>query len=502
MELLRNILLISSCFLLIALAMYTGKNLKSIGIPGLFAMIVFFLVWILGDLIELNSSEFRWMLLGRNIEQIGVFFTPLCTLYFSIGYTANKKLLKFAYIISVIQIISVLLIFTDQYHHIMREAVFVQTNDLFGQSIAVISTKIGSVLVAFNFCITLIAIVNLMMFMRTLSAKLRRSLVLIIIGILGTFIIAAIHSTILTDLGINIPIPVLTLPCLLLMSYAVLRGGFLGVTPTIFNKVFEVIDQGIIVVDENGRVIEYNKRALELTDNMSHIGSLEMGSDILGFLFGNKSSFKKDFSIDDLPTELKSEQNNLYISLSHHKLEALREKLLGYVIVLTDDTSLKMRAEIDFLTGIYNREGMSNAFSDLKKQNESCCFISVMLIDMDDFKNINDTYGHFGGDVILKDFINIVRTILPGKNVLGRLGGDEFVVLLPVEITECLALAEDLRKRVAERIVQYLNFKIQYTVSMGIAGCPNSECDLTTLLYRADFALYKAKHHGKNSIGI
>ena len=502
MELLKNILLISCSFLLIALAFFTGKKLKLIGIPGLFAIIVFYLVWVIGNLIELNSSDFYWMLLGRNIEQIGVFFTPLSTLYFSIGYTANRKLLKFAYIISVVQVRSVLLIFTDQYHHIMRELVMVETDALFGNAIAVKTTTIGTVLVAFNFCIPLIAITNLIMFMRTISAKLRRSLVLIIISIIATFVISAIHFTVLSNLGINIPIPVLNLPCLVLWSYAVLRGGFLGVTPTVLEKVFEVIDQGIIVVNENGRVIEFNKRASELINDMSYSDGIRINSDILEFIYGVKSSDKESFPIDDLPGELKSIENNRYISLTHHELKALRGKLVGYVIVLTDITLLKSRAEIDYLTGIYNREGMANAFSDLQKQLKNSAYVSALVIDLDNFKTINDTYGHFGGDMILKDLVSTMQGFLPGKFVFGRLGGDEFVVLLPMELEEAAALAENLRKIVSDRIVQYLNSIIQYTISVGIGGCINNQCELVDLLHKADLALYKAKNDGKNLISV
>ena len=73
-------------------------------------------------------------------------------------------------------------------------------------------------------------------------------------------------------------------------------------------------------------------------------------------------------------------------------------------------------------------------------------------------------------------------------------------LLLSVGIEEALALAEDLRKCVAERTVSYLNNKIQYTISAGIACCPNNQYELTDLLKKADLALYKAKRHGKNSI--
>ncbi len=498
MQLLQNILLIASCFMLVALCTRTAANIRVVAMPALLAMILFFMVWVVGNLVEINAAGFTGMLWGRNLQQIGVFFTPLSTLYFSMDYTANRKLRKFAYAITVIQVVSVLLIFTDQHLHLMRESVALQADPVLGRALVVRSTRLGSALVAFNFCIPLIAVANLVLFTRTVSPRLRRPLWLIITSILVTFVVAAIQSTVLCEMGINIPIPVWNLPCVALLSYAVLRGGFIGVAPTAFNKVFEVIDQGIIVVDENGRVIEFNRPAAELMADVAQAGRLQTGADIGELLSGQGDAGEGAFSIDALPAELTSAARDRYISLARHALEAFSGKLVGYVIVLTDITLLKVRAEIDSLTGSYNREGLSNAFLDLQKHTEGETQLSAMIIDMDDFKSINDTYGHSGGDVILRDFVGTARDVLSERHYLGRLGGDEFVVVLAAENAVALALAERLRKRIAERSVPFLNHRIRYTVSIGVATCPTAECTLSVLLHRADLALYQAKHHGKN----
>lgn len=500
MSLLTNILLIASLFLSISLALRTGKNLKTTGMPALFAIIVFFSVWVGGNLIELNASDFQWMLWGRNIQQIGVFFTPLCTLFFSIDYTANSRLRRYAVVIAIVQIASVLLIFTDQYHHIMRESVALQPDAVLGQAVVVYSTKIGSMLVAFNFCIPLISMANLIAFARKVSTQLRRPLWLIIISMFMTFILALIQSTVINNLGIHIPIPVLNLPCLILFSYAVLNEGFVGVTPTALSKVFEVIDQGIIVVDVTGKVIEFNRRAHELMENMVSSCQLKTGSSIMEYIFANKSHIPNGFSVEGLPTELKNAQRNQYIALAYHALEAIKGKLIGYVLVLTDITLLKVRAEIDSLTGSYNREGLVNAFCDLQRDSEHMPFLSALIVDMDDFKMINDTYGHLGGDVILCDFVGVAQSLLSEKRFLGRLGGDEFVIILPTERNEASVLAEKLRQCVSTRAVQYLDQTIHYTISIGIASCKNEECVLSELLHKADLALYEAKHQGKNTV--
>ena len=500
MSLLTNILLIASFFLSIALVVRTGKSLATTGMPALFAIVVFFAVWVGGNLMELNASDFHWKLWGRNIQQIGVFFTPLFTLFFSIDYTANSRLRKYAYCISVVQVMSVLLIFTDQYHHIMRESVMLQPNAVLEQALVVHSSRIGSALVAFNFCIPLISIANLIAFSRKVSAQLRRPIWLIVISIFATFILALLQSTVLCNIGFNIPIPVLNLPCLMVFAYAVLKEGFVGVTPTALSKVFEVIDQGIIVVDEHGKVIEFNRRASELMENMSLTRRLKTGAGILDYIDANSAGNPTAFSVDALPNELKNTQRNQHIALAYHALETLKGKLIGYVLVLTDITLLKVRAEIDFLTGSYNREGLVNAFADLQRDVLRMPYLSALIVDMDDFKAINDTYGHLGGDVILCDFVGVVQSLLCERPFLGRLGGDEFVLILPTEISEATDMAEKLRQAVATRAVRYLDHTIHYTISIGIASCKNETCALSALLHKADMALYEAKRLGKNTV--
>ena len=237
-----------------------------------------------------------------------------------------------------------------------------------------------------------------MLFTRTVSAKLRRPLWLIILSILLTFVVATVQSTLLSDLGINIPIPVLNLPCIVLLSYAVLRSGFLGVAPTALNMVFEVIDQGIIVIDGAGKVVEHNRRASELMSDIAYADCLKMGSDISELMRdAPKSAGKKPFSIDNLPAELKNAQRSKYISLACHTLEKVGGKFIGHVLVLTDITLLKVRAEIDSLTGSYNREGLTSAFMDLQKNPESNPYVSAMIIDLDNFKTINGHIRPFWG---------------------------------------------------------------------------------------------------------
>lgn len=502
MAILQNILLLSSCLLLIALTVRTGRHMKVVGMPALFLLIVAYLVWVVGDLIEANSSAYQWILWGRNIQQIGVFLAPLFSLYFSVDYTANNALKKLAHVFTAVQVVSVLLIFTDQAHHIMRQSVSLVPDAVFGRALVVQSTQIGSALIAVNFCLLLMAVVNLIWFARKATDKLKRPLWIIIISLGATFFFTLMQATVLEELGIIIPIPVWNLPCLMLFSYAVLRNGFTGVAPTAYNKVFEVIEQGIIILDEYGDVIELNPRASELMADMDNPHAPAAGAAIMPYLLQGQAAVTEAFAADSIPAELRNRQRSRYLSVACHALEARKGKLLGYVIVLTDITLLKIRAEIDSLTGSFNREGLTSAFTDLQKDEAHYPYLSALIIDMDDFKSINDTYGHFEGDMILRDFARVAKDVLPAKHFLARLGGDEFVAILPVERQAAAAMADALRIRIAKRCVQHENHTIQYTISVGVASCVNGECTLSVLLHKADIALYEAKHQGKNTISV
>ena len=227
--------------------------------------------------------------------------------------------------------------------------------------------------------------------------------------------------------------------------------------------------------------------------------TLRVGMDVQECLPERAGESKAPFSPEGLPPELKNPRHQ-YLTLACHALEARPGKRVGFVLVLTDITPLKIRAEMDYLTGSYNREGLANAFADLLKSSDTIPCFSALILDLDNFKSINDTYGHLGGDVILCDFALVAQSLLSEKRFLGRLGGDEFVIILPAARDEAAALAEELRRRIHERVVPYLEYTIRYTVSIGIASCKNEECVLSELLHQADRALYEAKHQGKNAV--
>ena len=126
--------------------------------------------------------------------------------------------------------------------------------------------------------------------------------------------------------------------------------------------------------------------------------------------------------------------------------------------------------------------------------------LSLLMLDIDHFKVINDTHGHDVGDDALRVFSQNIQANLRDTDVAGRLGGEEFAVLLiETDITGALDLANRLRQAVTDIHLAAGDREVRYTVSIGVSGLEPDEC-VERLLHRADVALYEAKRKGRNSV--
>jgi diguanylate cyclase (GGDEF)-like protein len=160
-------------------------------------------------------------------------------------------------------------------------------------------------------------------------------------------------------------------------------------------------------------------------------------------------------------------------------------------------------ATTDSLTAVYNRRTFKElAEPQLSRSRRAEMPVSLLMLDLDHFKRINDTYGHLGGDDVLKAFAALVRSCLRKEDLLARYGGEEFVVLLPsASQAQALSLGERIREGVAARSFDANGHLVRVTVSIGIASEGGDTLpSLEAMLGRADEALYQAKNEGRNRV--
>ena len=234
-------------------------------------------------------------------------------------------------------------------------------------------------------------------------------------------------------------------------------------------------------------------------------------------LFIEKSNYFSTENCNNWVEEImQREDNNRVVVMKNKKNEEIIFRVniksfmfhtKHFVVSFTDITDLKnytyelqYQATHDNLTKLYNRQKLNSEIEkEIVRENRYQHGLSLMMLDIDKFKIVNDTYGHDVGDIVLKDLSNIIVESIRSTDYACRWGGEEFLVLLPeTTLTESLTVAEHIR----ENIEKYSNPSIpqKITISIGVAQFEVEKDDAATFVKKVDIAMYKAKTTGRNKV--
>jgi diguanylate cyclase (GGDEF)-like protein/PAS domain S-box-containing protein len=184
---------------------------------------------------------------------------------------------------------------------------------------------------------------------------------------------------------------------------------------------------------------------------------------------------------------------------------------IGYLYIYRDVTPRKRHerelwqlATTDSLTGLLNRRAF---FEQLERERNRLARYqgeaSILMLDIDHFKRVNDTYGHAAGDMMLRHVVMLTNDLLRESDIFGRLGGEEFAILLPATPREgALGIGERIRATLELHPLAYNDNQIPITISIGLSIMTTEDINTEQALSRADRALYAAKRHGRNRVEI
>jgi diguanylate cyclase (GGDEF)-like protein len=316
----------------------------------------------------------------------------------------------------------------------------------------------------------------------------------------------------------------------LLCYYSLFRYKFLDIIPVAREKLFESINDPVIVIDHSGRIVDLNKKALELVVTNE---TQDLSDGIVGKSFQIIfSSWPELGSIVEEDGDMQTRcthSNEGIIKYYHIRISGINGVAGipgGKIIVLRDITeieiafqmvrdsrkalhennlqlaeanrTLKEKSITDSLTGIYNHEFIINMLeSYIQKTGPEKMRLSLIMLDLDYFKNINDRYGHLTGDRVLREVSQSIRNSIRINDHVGRYGGEEFLVILPrTEIKECRVIAERIRYNLEK--IDFPEKGLVVTASLGLAEYNGEE--ISEFIHRADLNLLKTKNKGRNTI--
>ncbi len=466
-------------------------------------------VYCFGAAFGLISTTLEQMTFWTVIQYAGMpFSAPLGLLFimYFLGKNITKRL--FAALL-VIPFISFIMVATNHWHH-LHYRVF-EVDPVLG--FPYIYQEIGIWYVihgVFTFASMFVAFLLALSHWKETARVYRPQIFSLVIGQLVPMLTAFLYLIGFAPQGID-PVPMVLWVSSLLYLWAIHSSRMFSIMPIAKDTIFNSINDGVMVLDESCRLIEFNH------------GSRSM------FPLLNKSMFGMDFnkvwfelSGDSFPFPLETSVVTKELKLTidgSERIYQVRTSALhhannrnGLLVIFTEITELKMlqlklehQAYYDELTQIFNRRAFFQmAEQDFAAAQKVSSPFTIILMDIDHFKSVNDTYGHSVGDQVLMHVAKACEKQLVEGMIFARYGGEEFVLsLMGCTAYEGEKLADQLRKHIAAQPLLTPEGVLTVTLSFGVAeAAEDPEETLNQLLIKADKALYSAKREGRNQVQV
>jgi diguanylate cyclase (GGDEF)-like protein len=469
------------------------------------AMSLFFTIYLFGYLMELNSLTLEQMYFWNQVQYLTLPFFPALWLIVSLLYTNNSATLRPLNIAAIFAIpfVTFVMRLTNDYHNLYYRSYSLHA--ILGLNVMQLEKGpwylIHSGYLALVFFLTTYLYLN---YARKNAHSTMAQYVLIIIAIALPYL--GLTLIVVNAGNIGLDYTALLMPfTLFLLALAIFKYDFLKLKTIARETVFEKSADAMILLNTNNLLIDYNPAASkifkELKANLIGESIYRILKSYPDFLNIYKSGQIKDLAL----------RNGKSYEVKVTKTEKDALKTFGYLISLTDVTDRNLAREklvqlatTDELTGLYNRrhfmELASQEFARAERYDE---LFSLIMIDIDHFKTLNDTFGHSGGDATLREFGLQLKCFFRKTDIAGRLGGEEFAILIPkLNLEDSYALAERFRKEIVQSKFIYENQEISFTISLGVATYSSELESFEQLVKLADQGLYKAKDGGRNCTRI
>ena len=457
---------------------------------------------------ELASISLEQVQFWLKMEYLALPFIPVFVLIMCFEYVGQKLKQRIYYVLFIVPILTIFMLNTNDLHHLYYTSMKL-SND--GPS-PILELEYGPwfyIHSIFVYLCLMIAIIVLLMQLKKSQFRFRVQVLLMAIGLIIPILAGCLYLNGLTPYGIDLG-PVSMSITFIFHGVALLSFQMFHVSPIVRDKVFESMKEGVIVLNQNGAIVDYNKAILKVIPMLDFRDVGKLLTDLLGkgsplaeiIYDGRECDYK--ICIDDKIT---------YFHISFSSIKNKKNLHLGKIITFADVTErvymqekLKQLASMDGLTQVLNRTFfMKKAEILIDELAGTGGDVSVIMFDIDHFKKVNDTFGHEAGDIVLAHVTSIVRENIRVTDVIGRYGGEEFILCMPnTSLQEAYEIADLIRENIFAKRTTINGKDIYITSSFGISNTPIEAGDnsglLQVLIRQADQALYEAKENGRNCV--
>lgn len=495
------------------------------------------LVWCIGAIGEVAANDLYYFnSFIQTCNYLGIALVSVFVLLLGIVFANSRITITWSYaLLFILPIGSAIAVATNESHHLFMRAF----------SIIIKDTLIGPLMIVhYIYCYVYIVIGMgyLIKYAVNNSGIFSKQAIALVTGI---GISLAVNVLVLFGMvpgGCYSTIPSIVIP-IILMGAATVKLDMFNIVPIALQKVVDHISDGFIVIDENRKIIDFNK-----TVKQSFCGNHEIrrSQDFKEFMESLKienlnisklldyiemSAEKKDSISFDTSIKFKNVIHYFNIEVTPMFND---DKYLGTIVLFRNTTKyiknlqmvkdyqlllennlekmtidkqellvrsaiMENMSKVDALTDMYNHRTFQEYFDTIIEQvSRADRSLQLAILDIDDFKKINDTFGHSVGDIILKRIASKIKTMVTAEDITARYGGEEFAVILTNKtMKQSLRLLESIRKTIQDEMHIELNKNV--TVSIGVHEYYKGEAK-EEAFNKADKALYKAKRKGKNMI--
>ena len=506
--------------LIVSLLIISGTILFFLGVntlqrrdtPAITAFVVIMFsasLWSFGFAAEVISTSLEAKVFWANIQFVGINILNFSWFVMALYYTGQpRQTIRSLSALSIMPLITILVIWSNSYHHLFRGN---PSLEIITSSFSVLNSDYGiyfyAVYLPFGWLFNAASLFLLFRFWIKAPPIYRRQRLILATSFLFPLLVDILYTVGITPISNFNFTPIAFSISGLLISWSIFSFHFLDITQLANDIVVRTMQVGVIVLDKEGRITDINPVAEKSTG----ISLIENRGVSAIQAFPKYASFLSSDSDEEAEITLEQDGEKQYYHTKISPVFDKRKHIVGRVITMHNVSELvnlyrqvREASQTDSLTGVSNRRAfIERGKAEIARTLRHKKHLSIIMMDIDDFKHINDKLGHKYGDKALITVAHLCCQQTRAIDQIARYGGDEFVILLPETNAEDVF---NLAERICSDIIDHKCFtesgeSYALSASLGIAEFDGKET-LGSLLHRADQALYEAKDAGKGQVKL